>query len=424
MSVMDYYHVDHWEAMSAMIVNHGSRTNLHTLSAPGQGKDGMVNTVTEAFREQCADWEAYRNFGHSDIRAAQNEGIDIKGLFDDGVAKNHPFLLDGTPYTTTKRNAQYPEKGVGILNWSEYFMGGKDVRKSIMQSLAERKIGEHCLGDGWSQVCSDNMSRHKGLGDKATPAEANRRCWLYLDDGCVSEMKGGINNGGQCAVSFAQLARQDFKLYPDDIPIDLTKIPDWKCPRGIDPSIANWLANRTSLLNTLDTERIKQEDYAYSSNRTWEYFSRVYKTCMHLGQECYDFVFKPMAQGLVGPGPAEEFIQTLKLLEKELDYDAIKIDGMNAALPEDSTYRMGLLFMAIGALSSGVHFTPKSAPEIFKYIGRLTQFSAELPMVFAKTLESAAYINKKTEKILCDPDSGYVDFKANYYKVATFKQAA
>ena len=424
MSIMDYEHVDHWQAMGAMVVNHGARGTVHLLSAPGQGKDGMAVTVTEAFREQCADWDEYRNFGHSDVRASQHEAIDVKGLFDDGIAKNHPFLVDGTPYTTTKRFAMYPEKGVGMLNWSEYFMGAKDIRKAIMQSLAERRIGEHKLADGYSQICSDNMSRHKGLGDKATPAEANRRCWLYLDDGCVAEMRGEHSDGGRCAVSFIQLARQDFKLYPDDIPIDLTKIPDWKCPDGIHPSIANWLAQRPSLINTLDVDRIKQEDYAYSSNRTWERFSKVFLTCQYLGQECYDFVFKPMAHGLVGPGPAEEFIQTLKLLEQQLDYDAIKADGDNADLPEDGNYRMGILFMAIGGLSSAIHFNHKTAPEIFKWVGRTTQFSPELPMVFAKTLESSAQKNKAVEKVICDTNSGYVEFKANHCKVNTFQQAA
>ena len=245
-----------------------------------------------------------------------------------------------------------------------------------------------------------------------------------MDDGCLAEMHGQMSDGGRCAISWAELAQQDFKLYPGDIPIDLTKIPDWDCPKGVNSSIASWLSNRPSLMNTLDTERIKQEDYAYSTNRSVEYFSKIFLTCQYLGQEAYDFVFKPMAHGCIGPGPAEEFIQTLKLLKQEIDYNAVKADGDNAPLPEDGSYRMGILYMAIGALSTGMHFKAKTSREIFKWIGRLTQFSPELPIVFAKNLEGSAKRNKGIESILCDPDSGYVEFKQKYHKIDTFKQAA
>ena len=87
--------VDHFEAMTSVVVSHFAKVPLFFWGRPGTGKSAMLRTVQQYIRDRAQDivlnkdddgWyrlhvEAYQDFGLVDNRLSQQEGIDIRGLF-------------------------------------------------------------------------------------------------------------------------------------------------------------------------------------------------------------------------------------------------------------------------------------------------------------------------------------------------------
>ena len=422
--------VDHYEAMTSVVVSHFAKVPLFFWGRPGTGKSAMLRTVKRYIRdralaitdEMLGDSDTtlaikhkvmqYQEFGLVDNRLSQQEGIDIRGLFK--------IIMDdeGSEYTSTIRPIWLPYDGAGIVAHDEYNMGGEDAKKAVMQLLTDNKVGTHVLAELYSQIGNGNLAVHKGLGKKLTPAEENRWCHMWMDDGDVDGDPDYIDAddhvAGRCAQSFAALAVKDFILDEHDLPVDVMKGIGFT-PSVFDPRVSAYIAARPHLVNTFQADRTKQEDYGYASSRTWEYLSRVLEVCELFGQRCFDQVFKIFAYGLIGPGPAEDFCVTLDLLDKLIDLDKVKHDGANAPLPiDDPKYKIGVTFVAVSALATAGHFNKATGKHIIDYVRRLPQVSPEIPPVFLQHLEANARKNKTVEDAICTPDVGYMTLKQEY----------
>ena len=422
--------VDHFEAMTSVVVSHFAKVPLFFWGRPGTGKSAMLRTVQQYIRDRAQDivlnkdddgWyrlhvEAYQDFGLVDNRLSQQEGIDIRGLFK--IVQDD----DGNEYTSTIRPIWLPYGGAGILAHDEYNMGGEDAKKAVMQLLTDGKVGTHILSLLYSQIGNGNLAIHKGLGKKLTPAEENRWAHMWMDDGDTDldpdYMDADDHVAGRCAASFAALAVKDFTLEVDDLPVDIEAGLRFKAD-VFDPRVSAYVAARPHLVNTFNAERNKREDYGYASSRTWQYLSRVLQVCELFGKKCFDQVFKTFAYGLLGPGPAEDFCVTLDLLDKLIDLDKVKHDGANAPLPlDDPKYKIGVTFVAISALATAGHFNKATGKHIIDYVRRLPQVSPEIPPVFLQHLEANARKVKSVEEAICDPDVGYMDLKRDYMLAA------
>ncbi len=413
--------VDHFEAMVANIVGYFAGVPVNDWGRPGCGKSAMNRTAQSYIQwqaQQMSDeiYDDFKTFGLIDNRLSQQEGIDIRGLFKIITDEN------GDEFTSTIRPVWLPTRGAGMIVHDEFNMGEESAKKAVMQLLTDWMVGTHILPRSWGQVGNGNLARHKGLGKKMTPAEENRWCHIWMDDGDSDDDRDDPHviddiadmMSGRCAQSFTRLALNNFTLQEGDIPIDITKVVDWT-PDIMDGRVTAYFDARPHLVNTFDPERNKREDYGFSSNRTIQYLSKVLQTTERFGKECYDLVFRTMAHGLVGPGVGEDFVCTLDLLDKLIDLDAVKHNGKSAPLPiDDPTYKISVTFVAMSALATAGHFNRATGGHIIDYVRRLHQISPEIPPVFVKHLEANSRKHKGVEDAICDPSVGYMKLKEDY----------
>lgn len=419
--MLDRIRVDHFESMTANIVGYFAGVPVHTWSRPGSGKSAMHKTQQTYIQwqaKQMSDeiYDDFKTFGLIDNRLSQQEGIDVRGLFKI-ITDEH-----GDEFTSTIRPVWLPTRGSGTIVHDEFNMGDESAKKAVMQLLTDWMVGTHVLPRSWGQMGNGNLAKHKGLGKKMTPAEENRWCHIWLDDGDTDEDRDDPHVtddiadmlSGRCAHSFTKLALQNFKLLEGDIPIDITKCVGWE-PDIFDPRVVAYFDSRPHLVSTFDPNRNKREDYGYSSSRTAQYLSRVLQTTERFGKECYDLVFRTMAHGLVGPGVGEDFFCTMDLLDKLIDLEAVKHNGKNAPLPiDDPTYRIPVTFVAMSALATASHFNKATGGHVIDYVRRLHQVSPEIPPVFARHLEANAKKHKVVEEAICEPSVGYMKLKQDY----------
>jgi len=250
-----------------------------------------------------------------DERMLQRDPVEVAGL----------FRIDGD--TTTRTRPDFlPVDGEGIIILDELPNAPMLTQVACYQLLHDGCIGQHTLLDTWWVLAAGNRGVDRTGINKMPNALRNRFAWINIE-------------------------------------VDAAEWVEWGLANGIATEVLAFIRFRPELLFTFDP---KKNDNAFATPRTWEYLSDVLKAGN--GE-----ISVELAKGIVGEGPATEFIAFLKIFRSLPDPDVILMDPSGAKVPEDPA----TLYAICGALSN------KASEQNF---GRVVEYANRLPDEFSVLL--------------------------------------
>ncbi len=230
-----------------------------------------------------------RNLPVVDLRATLLDPTDLRGI---------PMLKDGTAVWCPP--AFLPKEGdtPGILFLDELNAAPPLVQAGMYQLVLDHAVGEYRLPEGWRIIAAGNRAADRAVTFRLSSALANRFVHLELEQ-------------------------------------DIGSWTLWAQTHGIESSILGFLNYRPSLLLT------QAESGPYASPRTWEMLSDTIKAFGSIT------AVTDIASGIVGEGPANEFLTFARDAVTREEIEALKKDPQGAPLPT----RMDRLWSLVGYLS-------------------------------------------------------------------------
>ena len=226
-----------------------------------------------------------------DIRASLLDPTDLRGIptVSDGVASWCPpsFL----PQDATTR---------GIIFFDELNAAPPLVQASLYQLTLDRRVGEYVLPKGWRIIAAGNRAEDGAITFRMPTALSNR---------------------------FAHI----------DFEVDFEDWRTWAIVHEVHPMILGFLSLRQELLF-----QANGHDRSFPTPRTWEMASDVLRE-MGSPAEAHDLMV-----GVVGEGPAVEFLAYSEKVLAEEQVQAIVDDPGGAALPEE----LGSMYVLVAYLTS------------------------------------------------------------------------
>ena len=188
-----------------------SRVPLFIWGAHGIGKSSAVRQFTEQQR-----------IGFIDLRCAQLESVDVRGLPEKRNGRTH-FLPP----------SEFPADGEGLLFLDELNRAPDDVIAALFQLVLDRRVGEYELPQGWTIVAAGNFSHDVGYNvNELDIAFLDRFCHVTLSNGqsllkpwssWMSETYGEAAAG---IVSFCGASSKHLnKRVKDSLPFDVSPTP-------------------------------------------------------------------------------------------------------------------------------------------------------------------------------------------------------
>lgn len=297
-----------------------TRRPVWMWGSPGGGKSSVTY-------QAGADVFPDMNYRVWEVRATEFEGVDLRGVPLVHGGRTAWALPDLWPTDPADR---------GILFLDELGQGEPDVQKFLAKVALDRKVGDHSLPDQVYVVAASNRAKDKAGVGKVLTHLLNRFAHvdydIDLDDWCRWAVGAGVSGEMRAFMRFK----------------------GGKFLDQFDPSLA---------------------ERAFCSPRSWHACDDIYKACpADLRQEAL--------AGVVGPGPAAEFLTFVELYHKLPDVDAVLKNPAAAPVPSREP---SVLFSLVGALSDRVKKDPNLLPAYVAYSRRLPdEFSVvaakELPM--------------------------------------------
>ena len=136
--------------------------SLFLWGAHGLGKSSLVHQVARD-----------ANIGFVDLRCAQMDAVDLRGLPDRGSDGRTHFLPP----------AELPVEGEGILFLDELNRASTEVVAALFQLVLERRIGQYILPAGWSIVAAGNFAGGQYDVNELDPAFSDRFCHAVVSSG-------------------------------------------------------------------------------------------------------------------------------------------------------------------------------------------------------------------------------------------------
>ena len=245
---------------------------------PGVGKSAVVRAVCEA-----------RGIGFVDVRLAQREPIDLRGLpVPRGDAVE--WLLS----SEWPRDAQ----SKGILLFDELTAADRTLQVAAYELILDRRLGTlYTLPPGWLVLGAGNRTSDRAVAGAMSSALANRFCHLELEP-------------------------------------SLDEWRDWAQRVGLDPLVPGFLQFRPELFLDLsgDVQR------GWPSPRSWERAARAIMTAGGLGERR----LRRVLEGLVGQGAAAELLAFRDLLDTLPDVPEALAGASRIRVPERADRRFAL----------------------------------------------------------------------------------
>jgi hypothetical protein len=317
---------------------------IFVWGAPGVGKSSIIRqAAAEMFNPDGSKPEvAY----FRDVRAALLDPVDLRGI---------PSVVNGV--TTWNPPGFLPTEGEGVLFLDELPQAEKSVESALLQLILDRGLGEYRLPAGWRIV-----------------AAGNRSC-----DGTHSR-KIGKAMGSRFGTHV-------------ELEVTLKDFENWALGQvNFSHEILAFLRYRPEMLHQFDP---KADANSFPCPRTWEFASKM------LGRLSPTVQTAALA-GLLGEGPAVEFIGFLRLYRDLPDLNEIILNPEGAPVPTSPASQYALS----GAIARKT--SEQSAGSVFKYMARL---SVEMQVVWlrdvmrldrnvAKTKEFALWATKHGNLLL------------------------
>lgn len=236
-------------------------------SSPGIGKSSIVRYVANKL-----------NIGFTDVRLAEMESVDIRGLpsvdKDKGVMKwNAPDFWPRDP------------KSKGIIFLDELTSCDKSCQVAAYELILDRKIGDfYKVPDGWYIVSAGNNTTDRAVALSMSSALANRFMHVELD-------------------------------------VDHEQWIKWADLHDIHPSVTGFIRYKPMALFNMEKENLER---GWPSPRSWERVSQMTKI---YGNN--EKLLRKIVYGLVGPAKGIEYMEFHKLNQS---FDNI-LDMMYGKIP-------------------------------------------------------------------------------------------
>lgn len=293
---------------------------------PGIGKSAIVAQAVEALNGEPLWLSRIKQefgadtYGFIDIRALLLDPVDLRGLpsVSGGITRwNQPDFL--------------PCDGAGILFLDELPAAPQMVQAALYQLVQDRKIGDYILPDGWVVIAAGNSE----------------------GDGAVSHrMPTPLRN----------------KMVQVELASDSKEWLSWAMTNSILPEVIGYIAfAKDSALFQFD-----KSARSFATPRSWSYVSRMLAIGGLTPQAEHAIV-----EGLIGVGPAIEFLAFLRTYRDLPTVDSILLNPLGAPVPTSAS----ALYAVCAAI--GREITPANIATLGKYLGRIPVEYATIAIISA-----------------------------------------
>ena len=285
----DNYLADTLEKRASMI------PPLMVWGAPGLGKSTVVREITEEL-----------NIGFIDVRLAQREPVDMRGL---PVPEN-----DRVKWLVS---SEWPRdtKSRGIIMFDEFTAADRTLQVASYEFILDRRLGDlYKVPPGWYILAAGNRVEDKAVACAMSSALANR--FLHVEVRAEAE-------------SFLQ----------------------WAAAHNIHPAVINFIRYRPERLFCQERENLQR---GWPSPRSWERVSTMLKISDHCQQPS---ILNNALPGLIGEGTAAEFhsfLQNRFFMIDNCDIRERLLTGEPIKPPE----RIDMKYACCGAISYHIGMEP------------------------------------------------------------------
>ena len=326
--------------------------------APGIGKSASFLAASKAIAEQMGltgpvlqrhevagfvkehGRDALRQcFGLFDLRLSQMDPVEVGGLPRENKDNGTMDKLPPSWFAHTMRE-DLPDFGILLLE--ELPSAPLSIQTTAYQITLDHVIGDFKLKEGWATFAAGNRLSDGGQYFKMPNALANRLCHI-------------------------------------DVESDLNSWVDWAIDNGIEHSLIAFLRFRPELLNTFERHvKDKVKGFAFATERQWHAVDDFIKQ----NQNASDEVSHAILSGMVGGGPAAEYIGFRHVWHNMPNIDSILIDPTSAIVPEDAATQ----YAVMTALAARAAYD--NAAQCFTYVDRFVAAGrAELGMLFVSDMQ-------------------------------------
>ena len=223
---------------------------LMVWGAPGLGKSSILRDVA-----------AERGIGFIDVRLAQREPVDIRGLPVPGE--------EGVKWLVASEWPRDP-KSRGIILFDEITAADRSLQVAAYEFILDRRLGElYRVPDGWYICAAGNRTQDRAVAATMSSALANR--FLHVE--MVDDVESWIA---------------------------------WASAHDIHPSVTGFIRFRPTCLFNQEGENLER---GWPSPRSWERVSHMVKL---LGNNSVSLLRKAV-YGLVGNRAGVEFLEFFKM---------------------------------------------------------------------------------------------------------------
>lgn len=219
---------------------------LMVWGAPGLGKSSILQDVAREL-----------GIGFIDVRLAQREPVDIRGLPVPGE--------DGVKWLVASEWPRDP-KSRGIILFDEITAADRSLQVAAYEFILDRRLGElYKVPDGWYICAAGNRAEDRAVATTMSSALANRFLHVEMQEDCETWIA-------------------------------------WALAHEIHPSVIGFIRFRPGLLFRQKGENLER---GWPSPRSWERVSRLIDA---FGDEDEALLNKAVF-GLVGKGAGVEFVE-------------------------------------------------------------------------------------------------------------------
>jgi len=294
--------------------------------SPGVGKSDVVRQVAKQ-----------RNIDLIDLRLSQLDPVDLRGV---------PSVDTKKHITTWNVPAFLPVEGKGILFLDEINSAAQATQAAAYQLVLDRKLGDYTLPEGWAIVAAGNRATDRAIVNQMSTALKNRFTHLEYE----------VNNDDWC---------------------------DWALRSNISIEVLGFIRFRPMLLNEFEARNDSEEERkrmqriksvnAFATPRSWEFLSKVVQQ-----SPTTDIEYEPYS-GIVGEGPAAEFMGYLKYYRNLPNLDALLMNPGSTNVPEEPA--------TLYALSTGL-----AAKATQDNLERVVKYALRMPAEFQVLLMKDAIV--------------------------------
>jgi hypothetical protein len=307
-----------------MLWRHPERANevppLMLWGAPGIGKSTIISDMAKEL-----------DIGFIDVRLAQREPVDIRGL---PVPREDRSGVDWIVSSEWPREDQDDYNERGIILFDEITAADPSLQVASYEFILDRRLGKlYQVPPGWYIIAAGNRTSDAAVARTMSSALANRFCHLEL----IPKSKSWI---------------------------------EWALIKGLESTVIAFIRYRPELLFNMTGNR----ERGWPSPRTWERVSLELQLAKETSLS--KAALRCIIEGLVGPGAAIEFLGFLKWAESIPDIEAMLRGDIEIEFPGRSDQRFAMV-------SASVHTMLESAePE--ELVTGFLRFLIEIPNDWAQ----------------------------------------